>query len=120
MNNLQQKRFFKRNLQCKNCNAVHKFKHCPKIICNRCHENGHIGRYCKNEKYLANLDLQCGCLQDNLLNQRKRQRGIKFNTHCCQCNYTFPLFEMKTEGLKQKCLNCLYSEDNEFILKDLQ
>ena len=120
MNNLQQKRFFKRNLQCKNYNAVHKFKHCSKIICNRCHKNGHIGRYCKNDTYLANLNLKYGCSQDNLFNQRKRQRGIKFNTHCCQCNYTFPLFEMKTEGLKQKCLNCLQSEDNEFILKDLQ
>ena len=76
MNNLQQRRFFKRNLQCKNCNAAHKFKHCPKIICNRCHENGHIGRYCKNETYLANLNLKCDYSQNNLLNQRKDKEEL--------------------------------------------
>ena len=69
---------------CSNCNQPgHTFHECPKTMCNRCGEMGHIGKFCNDRTYLSLKNFQCGCNPTRILTRRDNN---KIDTHCCVCN----------------------------------
>ena len=83
-------RIISRNYRCGNCNmkGLHRIENCPKILCNRCGDTGHIGKICNNKTYLSLKYTQCGCQFEEL-------RGEGFDTHCYICKWRTALTEME-------------------------
>ncbi len=91
---------------CSNCNQPgHTFHECPKTMCNRCGEMGHIGKFCNDRTYLSLKNFQCGCNPTRILTRRDNN---KIDTHCCVCNKKELLTRMEksVQGTKARCREC--------------
>ena len=91
---------------CSNCNQPgHTFHECPKTMCNRCEEMGHIGKFCNDKTYLSLKNFKCGCDPTRILTRRDNN---KIDTHCCVCNKKELLTRMEksVQGTKARCREC--------------
>jgi len=79
--------------------------------CYECGIKGHKGKDCKNQRFLANKNWECGCNINQL-------QQVDFNgptkTHCCECGRTARTLDMEwhqTQIGKMRCMKCKYGEE---------
>jgi hypothetical protein len=118
---------------CINCpeKTDHTTKACPANICKKCFEKGHCTKDCGTkairgtnhsyEDYIENRDVQCGCNQEEVNQQRQERSKEKkcppYNTHCCNCRNPHTMRNLTKINWRYICYICIKKEDHRIFCK---